>query len=62
MTGDAVFGTRIQVGTGWAGYTINGPGDVTGDGRADILTRDSAGAMWIYPGSGAGGVTRSTSR
>jgi FtsP/CotA-like multicopper oxidase with cupredoxin domain len=56
LTGNAVFGTRIQVGTGWTGYTINGPGDVTGDGRADILARDPGGALWIYPGNGAGGV------
>ncbi|RAM38304.1 FG-GAP repeat domain-containing protein [Arthrobacter globiformis] len=35
-------------------------GDLNGDKRADILARDSSGALWLYPGNGRGSVgTRS---
>lgn len=30
------------------------PGDVTGDYKPDLLSVDSAGALWIYPGDGNG--------
>ncbi|WP_343239944.1 trypsin-like serine protease [Streptomyces sp. SID12488] len=30
------------------------PGDVTGDYKPDILSVDSSGALWIYPGNGNG--------
>ncbi|MFI1353594.1 trypsin-like serine protease [Streptomyces sp. NPDC020898] len=30
------------------------PGDVTGDYKPDVLSVDSAGALWIYPGNGNG--------
>lgn len=36
--------------------SITGPGDVTGDGKADILARDGAGALRVYPGNGNGPV------
>ena len=29
--------------------------DFNGDGRADVLARDGAGALWLYPGNGSGG-------
>lgn len=29
-----------------------GPRDVTGDGKPDLLARDSAGGLWLYPGTG----------
>jgi hypothetical protein len=61
MTGNAVFGTRVQVGTGWTNYLFMGSGDMTGDGRADIVARDSGGTLWLYPGNGAGGVGGRTS-
>lgn len=32
-----------------------GAGDLTGDGRGDLLARDSAGVLWTYPGNGKGG-------
>jgi Zn-dependent metalloprotease/fibronectin type 3 domain-containing protein len=57
LTGNVKFGTRISLGTGWGQYTLNGPGDVSGDGRADILARDPGGSLWMYTGNGAGAVT-----
>ncbi len=46
-----------QVASGWAGYDSIVPvGDVTGDGRPDVMAREpSTGRLWLYPGTGAGG-------
>jgi hypothetical protein len=30
---------------------VIGPGDVDGDGRADLVTRDAAGSLWLIPGA-----------
>jgi hypothetical protein len=48
---------RIRVGLNWNVFSaIVGPGDVTGDGRADVLAREAAtGNLWLYPGNGTGG-------
>ncbi|MFI6059896.1 FG-GAP repeat domain-containing protein [Streptomyces sp. NPDC051286] len=47
------FGARIKVGGGWNTYNvIIGSGDFTGDGRADLLARDSAGVLKMYRGTG----------
>src|SRR5690606_37061785 len=48
---------RTQVGSGWQIMNaIVGPGDITGDGRADVLARQaSTGELWLYPGDGRGG-------
>ena len=48
---------RVRVGTGWNVFNVVlGPGDVTGDGAADVLARETAtGYLWLYPGNGAGG-------
>ncbi|MEU9951779.1 VCBS repeat-containing protein [Streptomyces sp. NPDC047939] len=47
------FGARIRVGGGWNAYNvIIGAGDFTGDGRADVLARDSAGVLKMYRGTG----------
>ncbi|SEO22382.1 trypsin-like serine protease [Actinacidiphila rubida] len=53
-TGTGKFGTRIKVGSGWGiyGSVIYGKGDLTDDGKADLVTRDSTGAMWLYKGTG----------
>ncbi|MXM68199.1 trypsin-like serine protease [Streptomyces sp. HUCO-GS316] len=41
--------------SGWTTRTrIVTPGDVTGDYKPDLLSVDSAGALWIYPGKGDG--------
>ncbi|MFI6489856.1 trypsin-like serine protease [Streptomyces sp. NPDC050564] len=44
-----------QIFTGWKTRTrIIAPGDVTGDYLPDILSVDSGGTLWIYPGKGNG--------
>ncbi|MEU9857456.1 VCBS repeat-containing protein [Streptomyces sp. NPDC047974] len=47
------FASRIRIGSGWASYNrLIGAGDVSGDGRADILARDASGVLWLYKGTG----------
>ncbi|WP_405777544.1 trypsin-like serine protease [Streptomyces sp. NBC_01538] len=44
-----------QIFANWKTRTrIITPGDVTGDYKPDILSVDSGGALWIYPGNGDG--------
>ncbi|WP_326662531.1 FG-GAP-like repeat-containing protein [Streptomyces sp. NBC_00385] len=47
------FASRSRVGDGWNAYTrLAGPGDLTGDGKADLLARDKTGVLWLYRGTG----------
>ncbi|WP_458244159.1 trypsin-like serine protease [Streptomyces sp. MAI_2237] len=47
--------TDTKIFTGWKTRTrIIAPGDVTGDYVPDILSVDSSGTLWIYPGKGNG--------
>jgi hypothetical protein len=57
--GDGGFLRSRRVATGWTGLrSLDSPGDLTGDGKADLLARDPAtGRLWVYPGTGHGGVT-----
>ena len=49
----ALFSPRIKVGTGWGSFTsLVRHGDFDGDGRQDILTRDSQGRLFFYGGTG----------
>ncbi|MEV5704468.1 FG-GAP-like repeat-containing protein [Actinoallomurus sp. NPDC052274] len=46
-------GTRIKIGnSGWNGMAeLTGIGDITGDGRADLIAvQKSDGTLWLYPG------------
>ncbi|MEV8533904.1 VCBS repeat-containing protein [Streptomyces sp. NPDC051211] len=53
----APFGGRQLVGGGWTTYNaIAATGDQNGDGRADIVGRDSGGTMWVYRGTGGSGT------
>ncbi|WP_256105645.1 trypsin-like serine protease [Streptomyces sp. ODS05-4] len=46
----AVYLTNFQ-----AMNTMAAPGDVNGDGHGDLVARDSAGKLWLYPSKGNGG-------
>ncbi|MFD3946234.1 FG-GAP repeat domain-containing protein [Streptomyces sp. NPDC058579] len=49
------------IGAGWDIYNhVFGPGDLTGDGRGDLLARDKAGNLYLYrsTASGTGFQTR----
>ncbi|MFD6758054.1 FG-GAP-like repeat-containing protein [Streptomyces roseolus] len=55
-TGSYSGSTRVQAGTGWQGNDVLlAPGDFDGDGKADLIGRDTAGALWLYPGDGMNG-------
>ncbi|MGW6417636.1 FG-GAP-like repeat-containing protein [Streptomyces sp. NPDC055055] len=58
-TATGALGSRRLVGSGgWNGMNaLVAPGDMNGDGRADLLAREpSTGKLWLYPGTAAGGV------
>ncbi|WP_328944268.1 VCBS repeat-containing protein [Streptomyces sp. NBC_00250] len=41
------------VGSGWGVYNaLAGPGDLTGDGKGDLLARDRSGNLYLYKGNG----------
>ncbi len=45
------------IGTGFGGYNaLTSPGDLTGDGRADLIARDKAGVLWRYSADDKGGL------
>ena len=48
---------RVRVGTGWQVMNaIVGIGDLTGDGRMDVVARRATtGELYLYPGTGSGG-------
>ena len=39
-----------------------GPGDWDGDGKADVITGDSAGWLWLWRGDGNGGLSATRTR
>ncbi|MFE1288798.1 trypsin-like serine protease [Streptomyces sp. NPDC058751] len=45
------FAARVQARTGWNFTSYVANGDVTGDGIADVMARDSGGTLWLYPGT-----------
>ncbi|MDT9682160.1 VCBS repeat-containing protein [Streptomyces sp. TRM76323] len=50
---EAPFAARTRVGSGWQVYNaLTGGVDSTGDGIADLFARDTAGALWLYRGTG----------
>jgi hypothetical protein len=53
------FGSRKLVSSSALKYAnaIVAPGDVNGDGNADLVTRTSSGTLWLYKGYGNGTFT-----
>ncbi|MCT9091453.1 FG-GAP-like repeat-containing protein [Streptomyces sp. ASQP_92] len=50
---DAALGARITVGKGWETYKqLVSTGDNNGDGKADLIGNDAAGALWLLKGTG----------
>ncbi|MGW7196409.1 FG-GAP repeat domain-containing protein [Streptomyces chryseus] len=46
---------KVKAGSNWKTYgRITGVGDITGDGRADLLAHDRSGGLWRYEGTGDG--------
>ncbi len=44
-------GDRVEIGSGWNGYTIAGVADWDNDGKLDIIARlDETGDLYVYPG------------
>ncbi|MFJ9012013.1 FG-GAP repeat domain-containing protein [Streptomyces canus] len=54
--GNGTFSARVKVFTNWGGSynVIVGVGDITGDGKADLVSRDSGGNVWRNNGDGKG--------
>ena len=49
---DEGYGVAQQIGSGWNGSTyLIGPGDFSGDGKADLLTRTPDGYLRLLPGT-----------
>jgi hypothetical protein len=47
--------TGDYISSGWGSYTkLFGPGDLSGDGRSDVLARDTSGVLWLLTGRGNG--------
>ncbi|MFG2896949.1 FG-GAP repeat domain-containing protein [Streptomyces zaomyceticus] len=51
---NVTFPPRTRIGGGWNTYTrFTGGSDLTGDGRADLVATDKAGALWLYKSTGS---------
>ncbi|MBM9624352.1 FG-GAP repeat domain-containing protein [Streptomyces zhihengii] len=47
------WAARKSLGGGWNTYThITGGSDLNSDGRPDLVTADTAGVLWMHPGTG----------
>jgi hypothetical protein len=55
-TGTGKWKTRVKVFSNWGGSynAIVGVGDITGDGRNDLVMRDTAGNLYRQTGTGKG--------
>ncbi len=54
--GDGTFAARAKLFTNWGGNynVVVGIGDITDDGKADIVSRDTSGNVWRNSGDGKG--------
>ncbi len=56
-TGTSTFGGHVKLGVGWGGMNTVKVVDLNGDGKADLVARDGAGTLWLYPGVGGTGTS-----
>ncbi|MFE1443018.1 FG-GAP repeat domain-containing protein [Streptomyces sp. NPDC058739] len=54
--GNGTFGARVKLSAGWGGAynVVVGVGDLTDDGNADLVARDTGGTLWRHSGTGRG--------
>jgi len=52
--GNGPLGARVQVGSGWTGWSLYAAGDLNSDGKADILGINARGDLYQYTGKGTG--------
>ncbi|MFF3323392.1 FG-GAP repeat domain-containing protein [Streptomyces sp. NPDC002889] len=55
-TGAGTFAGRVKVFDDWGSSynAVVGVGDITGDGKADLVSRDTGGTLWRSAGNGSG--------
>ncbi|MEW2519177.1 FG-GAP repeat domain-containing protein [Actinacidiphila alni] len=54
---NAPFSARTRIGPGWNMFnSLAGGSDLTGDGKPDLVTRDTTGNLWLYRGTGKAAV------
>ncbi|MFF4014836.1 FG-GAP-like repeat-containing protein [Streptomyces sp. NPDC001843] len=55
-TGSGTFKSRVKVFDDWGSSydVVVGVGDITGDAKADLVSRDTAGTLWRNAGDGKG--------
>ncbi|WP_242483852.1 FG-GAP-like repeat-containing protein [Streptomyces sp. NE5-10] len=54
LSGD-LYIDMLYIGGGWGGYNaFVGAGDLSGDGKGDLLARDGSGVLYLYKGNGQG--------
>jgi hypothetical protein len=60
--GSGGFTSRVKVAANWGSSynVVVGVGDITGDGKADIVSRDTSGNVWRNSGNGAGSLAPRT--
>ncbi|MYX38223.1 MULTISPECIES: VCBS repeat-containing protein [unclassified Streptomyces] len=50
-----LYNGEYEIGSGWGIYnSLVGPGDLSGDGKGDLLARDKSGVLYLYRGNGTG--------
>ncbi|HEY0696621.1 MAG TPA: beta-N-acetylglucosaminidase domain-containing protein [Micromonospora sp.] len=53
VNGAVTWGAGVQVGQGWSSAELPVVGDLTGDGRADLMSIKSDGSLWHFLNTGS---------